>query len=224
MPAVYVIPSRSRPHNIGRLLRAWQDTCTAGTQLCLVTDDDDPSDWPVIPRSVGWHEVGPPRRIGPILNAIAPGLARSGEWEAVGFMGDDHLPRTEGWDEQLLAEIRAGNAVAYGNDLIQGPNLPTACLIDAAVIAGTGRMVPDGCRHLWLDNYWLAVGRALGISYRPDVIIEHLHPLGGTAPSDAGYERANSPEVGAADHAAFTAHMRDVFPADIARFRQTVPA
>jgi hypothetical protein len=92
----------------------------------------------------------------------------------------------------------------YGNDLIQGEALPTQVAMTSDIILATGHMVPAGALHLWLDNAWLALGRALdAITYLPDVIVEHLHPIAGRAQWDAGYAEANTDARSDADRAVF---------------------
>jgi hypothetical protein len=44
-------------------------------------------------------------------------------------LGDDHRPRTKGWDRRLIDAIESlGGApgIAYGDDKLQGAALPTA--------------------------------------------------------------------------------------------------
>lgn len=207
---VYLVPSRGRPHNIARLVHAWEETDAAEVAALVVAlDDDDPELGGYLdnvapldaPAGVGYI-VGERLRLGGTLNALAPVFAvdRLG----VGFMGDDHVPRSAGWAQGLTAELAAGAAVVYGNDLIHGGALPTAVLIAGAVVRELGYFVPPGAVHLYLDNYWLELGRRLGrLSYRPDVIIEHLHPIAGKAPTDARYAEVNAPDVYAADEARF---------------------
>lgn len=184
-----IVPSRGRPANITDLAACWPAT-GATADLLVVTDDDDPAPYQV-PDWVR-HEIGPRRRLGPTLNAAA--VANADRYRLVGFMGDDHRPRTPGWDEIVSDEFdRLGTGIVYGNDLLQGQNLPTAVFMSASIVTALGRMVPDGLVHLFLDNYWADLGRELdALSYLPEVVIEHLHPAASKAASDAGYVESNS--------------------------------
>jgi hypothetical protein len=45
---------------------------------------------------------------------------------------------------------------------------------------------------LYIDNFWLALGKRIGISYLEDVIIEHEHPAAGKGEDDEDYATVNS--------------------------------
>jgi hypothetical protein len=124
------------------------------------------------------------------------------------FLGDDHLPRTTGWDK-ALADALAGKpaAIAYGNDLLQGERIPTAVAMTASIPRVLGYMAPPALAHLYVDNVWRDWGEGLGsLTYLPDVIIEHLHPAAGKAERDAGYDAVNAVEVDSADKSAYLAY------------------
>ena len=112
-------------------------------------------------------------------------------------------------------------AVVYGNDLVRGADLPTAVSISADIITELGYFVPPGAVHLYLDDYWKALGSDLGtLRYCPELVIEHLHPTAGTAPSDAGYLEVNRPELYRQDEQTYHRHMATRHPADIDRLRE----
>jgi hypothetical protein len=129
-----------------------------------------------------------------------------GQITHVGFMGDDHRIRTDGWD--LTLAVAAGpDGIAYGDDLNMGQKLPTAVLMAADLVRIAGYMAPPELGHLYVDNYWLELGRKLGtLAYRPDVVVEHLHPSVGKGPDDEQYRRVNSPEQFKLDGDAWTAY------------------
>jgi hypothetical protein len=207
-PLAVIVPSRGRPNNIVDLLGAWRATDTAA-DLFVAVDDDDPTlvaykaihatdqehgrEWALI--------TGPRLRMGPTLNVVAYSLRD--DYRHLGFMGDDHRPRTPGWDVRFSEALDTlGTGLVYGNDLIHGKNLPTAVAMTSDIVAALGGMVPKGMIHLYLDNFWLQLGEALSrIFYLDDVIIEHLHPIAGKAAWDAGYQEVNAAEVYDADKA-----------------------
>lgn len=221
-PIVYLVPSRGRPHNIEQLVDAWDTTRNGDASIVVAVDDDDPrlDDYQAL-ELPEWAElvVGPRLRLGGTLNALAPGLAD--RFAAVGFMGDDHRPRSLGWDLELACTIEdTAGAVIYGNDLVQGEALPTAVLLDSRIIGELGYFVPPGMLHLWLDNYWLELGRRLRtLVYLPTVIIEHVHPITGRVAWDAGYEENNAAGVWDHDEALYRAHAADKLDAAVARIR-----
>jgi hypothetical protein len=220
-----IVPSRGRPHNVARLVEGWAATASPGgrAHLLVAVDDDDPAKLEYLQAVMGvgfaWLEAGPRQGLGATLNRYAtrhaPGYA------AVGFMGDDHLPRTVGWDTLVLGALaKLGAGLVYGDDRLQGPALPTAVFMSSCVVDALGWLAPPPLQHLYLDSYWLALGRRLGrITYLPEVVIEHLHPVAGKAPSDEGYARVNRPEQYAADQAAWQAWAIEHLDADAHRVR-----
>lgn len=214
MRIVYLVPSRGRPANAARLAQRWRETAHHDTHLIFFVDDDDPelTGYQKALDQYGDEQitlmVGERRRVGPTLNYWAPKLATS--YEAIGFMGDDHLPQTPQWDHLLGGAVAMErHAIVYGDDRFQGINLPTAVLMDAAIVRRLGLMVPPGLTHLYLDNFWRDLGNALGtLRYVPYVVIEHMHPQANKANWDDGYREVNGGEMWQHDeliYSAFTA-------------------
>lgn len=224
-----IVPSRGRPQNMLRLLNAWESTrrmSSVQAELWAIIDHDDPcrSDYerllsPTRPYFDIYIPAPPRRPIGPLLNE----LARSLRWDAkrIGFMGDDHLLQTACWDGAVVDALDSlGSGIVYGNDLLQGERLPTAAFLTADIIRTLGCMCPPTLEHLYIDNYWLELGRAMGrLRYLPDVVIEHLHPASGKAQRDQTYAEANDPDRDRRDKAAFEAWRRDGLPRDLELLR-----
>ena len=203
-----VVPTRGRPESIKPIIRAWDQT-EARCYLLFAVDDDDErlADYEAVlaavqrPGVVG-YTVGPRRRLAGTLNEVvrlfSPGF------KAVGFMGDDHRPRTPGWDSRFAVCLSGGVGVVYGNDLLVGAKFPTAVMMTSDIPRTLGYMCPPGLVHLCLDLVWKDWGEGIGrITYLDDVVIEHLHPANGKAKMDAGYEEANSSERVATDSRAY---------------------
>lgn len=202
-----LVPSRNRPRAVRELAQTFTDTCVSNTLLVVLVDDDDVDldEYCRDAEEIGTYElcIGPRRRIGPTLNWFAPEFARKAF--AVGFMGDDHRPRTVGWDAAYVTSLRnMGYGVVYGDDLIMGEQIPTQVAMTSNIVLATGRFVPDGMIHLWLDNAWKSLGEALGkLRYLPHVVVEHMHPIAGKGEWDASYRENNADEVFDADHARY---------------------
>lgn len=221
-----IVPSRGRPGNVSSLIGAWRDT--AGVALLVIAvDEDDPAlpEYRKLNLNPQMHlRVGRRLRLGGTLNEVAtdPNILEFAGRQSIGFMGDDHRPRTQDWDlkiERALHELGAG--VVYGNDLIQGPNLPTAAFISADIIRTLGYMVPPRLVHLYIDNAWKSLGEGMGrLTYLPDVVIEHMHPIAGKAEWDAGYVEVNSGEMQQADHDAYDYWVATGLPMDIIKLRE----
>ena len=117
-------------------------------------------------------------------------MAELGGYRTFASLGDDHVPRTPGWDRLLLEAIDAmgGTGMAYGDDLLQGAALPTFVVMSADIVAALGWVCEPSMRHYNLDNVWQDLGRGAGcLAYRDDVIVEHMHPGASKAPFDDTY-------------------------------------
>lgn len=195
-----ICPSRGRPRNIEALWDAWQATTGPEATLLVVVDEDDPE----LAEYQQVHQaacdsvdddsgirflllVSPRLRLGGTLNVVA--RHQVGLVPNCGFLGDDHRPRTDGWALRLIDELeRLGTGIVYGDDLIHGAALPTAAAMTTDIVQALGYMVPAGLVHMWIDNAWKAWGEGMGrLSYLPGVVIEHVHPLVGKAPTDDLY-------------------------------------
>jgi hypothetical protein len=204
-----VVPTRGRPDNVRRLETARLETHSRCADFLYALDDDDPERGRYLEIGLDRVAMGPRLRLVGTLNQVALKYADRYPW--IGFMGDDHLPRTEHWDTAVQSALdREGPAVVYGDDRIQGANLPTAVFMPSRVVTALGFFAPPVLTHLYADNFWLALGQALGgLVHLPDVVIEHLHPVGGTAPWDDRYAEVNAPSVDTADRAAWEAFVSD---------------
>lgn len=199
-----IVPTRGRPENVVRQQAALKQTRTTADFLYAV-DDNDPCALDYARLDGIDLAVGPRLRLVGTLNFMAREYVA--DYRSIGFMGDDHLPRTPFWDQEVVKELAVPDpVVVYGNDLLQGANLATAAFMHSRMVRAMGYMAPPSMVHLWVDNAWMALGLELGgLVYRDDVVIEHLHPAAGKAHWDAGYAEANSPQVNDADRAAYEA-------------------
>jgi hypothetical protein len=218
-------PTRGRPGNARRLRDAVTETAP-GALLMLGVDADDAD-------LVAYQALARPgcqirvlaaterRGMVAALNMMASAIDPVVPF--IGFLGDDHVPRTPGWDRLLCDAITAqGGGIAYGNDHVHGPGLATAAVMDARIPRTLGYMAPPTLAHLFVDNVWMDWGRGVGnLAYVPGVVIEHLHPIVGKAEWDAGYVAVNGP-LESADRAAYESY-RDGggLAADVAKLRAT---
>lgn len=232
---VVIVPSRGRPHAVAEMARAFQDTCSAYDVLLLfAVDNDDPALGGYIAAQVDasrrhWARTGVTTQAGgsmvAALNTVAARVLTDDEVDAkaIAFFGDDHRPRTENWDVRYLEALAARPGIVYGNDLIQGPNLPTQCAMSAELVRALGHMAPPTLTHLYVDNYWRDLGHEAGcLTYLPDVIVEHLHPVAGKASVDEGYRRVNAPAMYGRDRTAYATYVAEHWGRDVAAARSVL--
>lgn len=218
---LYIVPTRGRPHKAVELMEEWRRV-TAFADLLFVIDSDDPyltqyaSE--IVSRGFKYFLIEPmgSGMVAP-LNFAAVSDARF--HDTVGFMGDDHRPRTDRWDEKLRDAIR-GKLFAYGDDLVQRRVLPTAILMSSRVVSALGFMAPPQLKHLYVDNYWRELGRQTNsLVYVPEVIIEHVHPITGKTEWDDEYRRVNDGAMYAHDANAYAALLETQLPRDVETIR-----
>ena len=134
--------------------------------------------------------------------------------------------RSPGWALRFLDELdRLGTGMVYGNDLIQGENLPTAIAMTSDIVTALGYMVPGGLVHLEIDTAWKLLGQAIGrITYLPDVVIEHCHPIAHKAEWDEGYALNNDPAQYEADGQRLADWKQFQMSADVERLQAMIRA
>lgn len=214
-----IVPSRGRPDAAVELTAAFADTCEASTYLLFAVDADDPTRHQYA-EALGGNAslcLTPSHTMVEALNLAAATV----DTYAIGFLGDDHRPRTKGWDARYLQELqRLRVGMVYGDDLLQSHRLPTQIAMTTDIVKALGWMCPPDLRHMYVDNWWLALGRAAGcIRYLPDVVVEHMHPVAGKAEWTEGHRRVNAPSVYEQDHATLSRlHAREL-PAAAAEIR-----
>lgn len=229
MTLLMICPSRGRPQNVDRLITGWSVLADDADLLVAVDQDDPELDHYVDVIRRGQHlladrlrlRIGPRERLGPTLNTVA--LREMNRYGALGFLGDDHVPRTVAFDREFVQALKTHEMV-YGNDLLQGAGLPTAIAMTSRLIRTLGWMVPPGLVHLYIDNAWLDLGREVGITYLPDVVLEHMHPVNGKAEWDDRYREVNSMEQTSADGNAYHLWRANSLAADVARVREVLSA
>lgn len=225
---VVIVPSRGRPETVAGISATVDATCGADTEALFVVDSDDPARPAYFDAVAAAGErvdikTGDHRNMVEALNKVAWSLAAAERFAplAVGFMGDDHRPRTQGWDQAYLDALRElGTGIVYGDDLLQGERLPTQVAMTSDIIRALGHMAPPTLTHMYVDNYWLDLGRAAGcIRYLPDVVVEHMHPFAGKGLMDEGYARVNDQRMYAVDRAAYSRWRCMSMPAEAAKVR-----
>jgi hypothetical protein len=218
-----ITPTRGRPGRLAVMLDAALGLAEARTQVCVAYDYDDPqrAGYEALHDErrgrVCWH-TGSRMTVAGWTNRMAA-CYHGDSYRAFASLSDDHVPATPGWDRLLLGALdRMGGGFAYGDDLLQGADLPTAVAVSSGIVAALGWMCEPSMRHYCIDNVWKDLGQGAGcLAYVPQAVIEHCHPGAGKAPLDATYaeEAARDTE----DTAAYAAWIRDRMAADVATVR-----
>ena len=178
-----IMPSRGRAANFagdGGLIDRYAQTCTAGTQVFVALDDDDPD-------LLAYHEVldgspflwsaGPRKTFIDWTNSVAGRLGQN--YKFLASLNDDMFPVTRCWADELMETIGGlghGTGIAYPNDL-RRDDVPEAPVVSGDIVDKLGWLLLPQCQHYYGDTALGDIGRGAGcLFYRPDVIVEHRHP------------------------------------------------
>lgn len=218
MTIAILTPSRDRPKQLLEMVEATLSTAEGKVEIFIGLDCDDAGDYSAI------ADLGDPR-----VHVCRAQRMQLGAWTnhlaeltwlrfpILASFGDDHRPRTHGWDTRVRdAFHRMGPGLVYSADGLQDERLPTAPFWSASVIRELGWYFPPKQKHLYADDFWLAMANRVGrCAYLPDVLIEHLHPSSGKSEPDAINE-ANDSHYDT-DQAAFAGYMAGQFEVDAQR-------
>jgi len=210
-----IVPTKGRPEKHLEFYESFKINSTV-TDLIFVLSLGD-IQYPRIP-GVKYETIDSPTMSGK-LNNIAVKYAN--DYDYIAFMGDDVRIRTNAWDAKMLDEISSiPNAIAYGNDLYQGEDLPTAVLMDANIIRTLGFMSPPTFKHLYIDNFWKRLGQELSsLKYFSEIILEHLHFTIGKAVEDDTYRESSSNKAFLEDSEAYQYYINNNLDNDIAKLK-----
>jgi hypothetical protein len=185
---VWLLQSRSRPHNLARFARAWCGTA-ASTEVLIRIDDDDPlaASYAAMDMPCRWT-VMQGRRL-PFAAMFNEIFARFPDRAWYGLLADDILPQTQGWD-RILVEAAGKDGLAYGDDGINGAALATHFAVAGDLVRTVGWLALPGLQRLYIDTVWNDIARARGtLRYRCDVKLTHLHFSNRRAPVDGMYRK-----------------------------------
>lgn len=194
---VVLVPSRGRPGNVGRLLEACAKTCRADTRVAFGFDEDDPqleANTAALAGMLGpsWS-VSARRGLAEWTNYLA--MLHAPDAPVLCSLGDDHVPRTDGWDVALIEAIgQIDGGWAYPDDS-RRDDIAEAVAVSSSIVRGLGWMALPDLHHWCIDNAWTALARAVGrLEYLHHVKVPHYHPhsprLELQVPADHTYEEA----------------------------------
>ena len=170
---MWILPSRSRPHNLLRLIDAWGRTgASTPVELCLDFNDPCLRQYLSIPMPSGWIVVTGERD--GLSRVYNDAFARHPEASWYGFIADDIVPLTDSWDVNLI-EVAGSDGMAVpagGHD----PNGAPHFVLGGDLVRSMGWLCLPGLDRLYIDTIWQEIATARGVLRRvPDVILEHRH-------------------------------------------------
>jgi hypothetical protein len=118
-------------------------------------------------------------------------------WDILLLASDDMIPQVHGWDniirEKMKSHYPDTDGCLWFNDGYTGEKLNTLCCLGREYYERFGYIYNPAYSSLWADNEYTEVAQSLNrITYFPEVIIKHEHPVWKGDPQDALYKHNES--------------------------------
>jgi len=190
---VILVPVLGRPQNVEPLLQSIRETTPTGRVLFIANPDDYEEHKAIAAAGEEMLIVD-----GNYAMKINRGIAATDE--PLIFQGADDLRFYPGWLEAAKAKITDGIGVVGTNDLLSkrvmaGEHATHALITREYTKLGTiddpTKVLHEGYPHEYVDDEFIETAKKRGaFVHAPDSVVEHLHPFGGKAPTDALYSKA----------------------------------
>lgn len=187
-----LVPSRGRPENLWRLMCAVHRTAKGNTHVIAGVDQDDPD----LDKYIALRDDLLPfddiivtsnqrRNLVSWTNHLAH-IVR-GEYRYLASLGDDMVPRTQGWDVKLTGAIEedfGGTGFSYPWDGVRD-DIPEVYVLSANIEEALGWVMLPELNHWYNDNVIADLGHgARCIRQLRGVVIDHLNVGTGRAQID----------------------------------------
>jgi hypothetical protein len=219
-PNLVIIGTRNRPHNAIRAFEQLKKVSIESDFLIIINEDQVKlyPDIEGVMREVVSNEYGSLAKGNHIVHKY---------WDSyftITGIDDDCMVTTQDWDVLLAGPIKKrGYGIAYGNDTIQGQNLPTKVMISTNIVKSLGYFAPPILKHLYADNFWKTLGTKIdALDYFPEIMMEHWHYLNSKAPRDEQYDAIYATGEMESAQLAFDTYMRDSFASDVEKINKGV--
>jgi hypothetical protein len=94
----------------------------------------------------------------------------------IGWLADDLIPETPGWDVRVIEHLNGYNIVSTADKAHAPEKFNGATAWSADVIRAVGYLFPEGMQHFYLDDVWEDIARIAGNWYCDmDVTVAHRH-------------------------------------------------
>lgn len=182
------MPSRGRPVAQLQAIASILSTSSGGVDVLVIVDADDPAALVVNGAHVRTQVNFRRQPMLHLLNAAV--MANLDNYAVFGFTGDDVRYETPGWDTCVWRELEHEVGVVYGDDCVQGQNLPTHPWFSAGLAKALGYAVPPCLEHYYFDTFLKSLTAPLGaLHWQPELVTRHCHHSVGGMPHDATYRQ-----------------------------------
>lgn len=214
-----VLPSMGRPDAYTQCIESWRSTTCGDSRVISIVPDESnyPSHSDVIATSDPFTDG--------VVKAINKAFMSNPNYAAYMFAADDMRFRTPRWDTTFLSTLRAqdGIGVVYGDDTIEGPRIPTHWCVGGRLARAVGYLGLPTCRHICSDVFWMDLATRMScLTYRPDVVTEHLHFHVGRSEYDSTYDHNNNRTDFTQDSESYVDFATHVLPHEVKRVLRAI--
>lgn len=209
-----------RKQRLGNAIDSWEKQSEGLSDLHVIIDDDNVEVFDYLnsdSRITSITVQSANNTLMQKLNTIALDIAS--RYSYMAFSADDIVFETP-WESRFIDYLKSvPYGVVYANDTIHGEHLPTHPCVSSNLVSAVGFFGCPSVAHNFFDNYWMSIGKETGnIKYLGDVIMRHMHPISGRAPSDEITEKVLN--LMQSDSQGYTSYMASNFPNDIEKIRK----
>jgi hypothetical protein len=193
LTAIWLLSTRGRPDATQEVLDACETTGMTSPGVVYVDEDTGLYDKLRLPFNWRIHREPVWGSLQASMQWVYRQYPRATQY---GWLADDTVPRTNGWDKEL--EASAGDhAFSHARDLWNtegsqdefenGLDMSAGLCWGGELVRAAGWWALPGVRQAGIDTAWLAILAPFRlVKYRHDVIVEHKHYLTGKRKTDQG--------------------------------------
>jgi len=216
-------PTRWRRENCERFLKSFTEA-TDSAELVVITDADDQDTYRDMDWGTGTHAVldSGDTRVGTTAKVNHVASITADDYDALMYIGDDHVFTTPHWDTILLGALEGmgGTGIVYPDDRRRS-DIPETVVISSDIVRALGHFAEPMLTHYYIDNVWAELGRRAGLlRYCPEVVLEHLHYTTKPAVEHDSTYRSAEELWGQSDAAAFYDWRANIMPLQVSVLRR----
>lgn len=195
-PGLWLLPTLGRVETgLRRFLEAAIATGVSTPGLILVDINEYQSNpaFDTLPLPEGW-DIFVTQGVSvsdKLSEALATLVSPVTEW--VGYLQNDLVPETSGWDVAMIRDLNGWNVVSTNDGNKAPKRLNGATVWSMDLVRAVGGLTVPGAVHFYLDDMWEAIGRFTGNwQVRMDIMVRHAHASVIPQAADEVTARANS--------------------------------
>lgn len=184
---MWILPTYNRPHLLRDTLKLFAFAETKG--LILVNGCDTPEYRESVRyKPDGWKVESLPENLG-VAGAMQYAFEKYPNEPWYGWLADDLIPKTEGWDTKLVEALNDKTLIASASNNWHKPNRFQTGIVSGDLAREVGFLHLPGTWGCYSDDFWERLGTELGIwKSFDDVVVETLNPRKGDYEWDAASE------------------------------------